>query len=64
MVEVISSSKEWGKAFKYWKTLRLDEYICEIDQKKSEAVFFYQTKECEGRMRVIIEKSSWKFDEK
>ncbi|PKV52781.1 hypothetical protein ATE84_4908 [Aquimarina sp. MAR_2010_214] len=64
MVDIISSSGEWEKAFKYWKKLGLDDYSCEIDQKKPIAIFFYRGKEHEGRMKVIMEKSSWKFDEK
>ncbi|WP_255412554.1 hypothetical protein [Aquimarina aquimarini] len=32
--------------------------------KKNKAIFFYQGKEHEGRMGVIMEKSSWKFDER
>ncbi|WP_103867522.1 hypothetical protein [Aquimarina sp. I32.4] len=40
MIDVISSSEEWEKALRYWKTLGLDDYSCKIDQKKSRAIFF------------------------
>ncbi len=64
MIDKISSAEEWEKGLKYWKTLDLENYSCEIDQKKSRAIFFYKGKQQEGKMRVIMEKSSWKFNER
>jgi len=64
MIAIISESIEWEESFKHWKELGLDDYSCTIKSEKSQAVFFYQGKEMDVGMSIILESSGWKFDER